>query len=61
MIGYFNCPIAMSNYNCAEWLVKNKAANAPITFAETLMVMSSPENSRDSPNQSDATLKLTTT
>ena len=22
------------NYNCTEWLVKNKAANAPITFEE---------------------------
>ena len=51
----------LSDYNCAECLVKNKSANAPITVAETLMVMSSPENSRDSPNQSDATLKLTTT
>ena len=29
----------LSNYNCAEWLVKNKAANAPITFGEIVMVM----------------------
>ena len=29
----------LSNYNCAEWLVKNKSANAPITFKEIVMVM----------------------
>ena len=29
----------LSNYNCTEWLVKNKAANAPITFGEIVMVM----------------------
>ena len=34
-----NCPITLSNYNSTEWLVKNKAANAPITFEEILMVM----------------------
>ena len=50
MIGCFNCPITgfwlqvsdysqLSNYNSTEWLVKNKAANAPITFEEILMVM----------------------
>ena len=27
-----NCTITLSDYNWAEWLVKNKAANAPITF-----------------------------
>ena len=45
MIGCFNCPITanclitLSDYNCTEWLVKNKAANAPITFEEIVMVM----------------------
>ena len=34
-----NCPIAMSDYNYAELLVKNKAANAPITFEEIVTVM----------------------
>ena len=34
-----NYPITLSNYNSTEWLVKNKAANAPITFEEILMVM----------------------
>ena len=29
-----HCPIALSDYNCSEWLVKNEAANAPITFEE---------------------------
>ena len=29
----------LSNYNCTEWLVKSKAANAPITFGEIVMVM----------------------
>ena len=33
-----NCPIALSDYNCAEWLVKNEAANAPITFEEQFMI-----------------------
>ena len=28
-----------SNSNCTEWFVKNKAANAPITFEEIVMVM----------------------
>ena len=26
-----NCPITLSYHNCTEWLVENKAANAPIT------------------------------
>ena len=26
-----NCPITLSYQNCTEWLVENKAANAPIT------------------------------
>ena len=34
-----NCPITLSDYNCAEWLVKNEAADAPITFEEIVMVM----------------------
>ena len=34
-----NCPITLSNYSWSEWLVKNKAANAPITFEENAMVM----------------------
>ena len=29
----------LSNYNYTEWLMKNKAANAPITFEEIVMVM----------------------
>ena len=29
----------MSDYNCTEWLVKNKAANALITFEKIVMVM----------------------
>ena len=29
----------LSDYNCTEWLVKNKAANAPIKFEETVIVM----------------------
>ena len=29
----------MSDYSSTEWLVKNNAANAPITFEEILMVM----------------------
>ena len=37
-----NCPITLSNYNSAEWLVKNKAANAPITFQEIVTVMIKP-------------------
>ena len=28
-----------SDYNCTEWLVKNKSANAPITFEEIVIVM----------------------
>ena len=34
-----NCPTTLSDYSSAEWLVKNKAANAPITFEEIVMVM----------------------
>ena len=40
IIGCFNCPITancpmtLSDYSCTEWLVKNKAANAPIKFEE---------------------------
>ena len=29
----------LSNYNCAEWLVEYKAADAPITFEEIVMAM----------------------
>ena len=29
----------LSDYSSTEWLVKNNAANAPITFEEILMVM----------------------
>ena len=29
----------LSDYSSTEWLVKNNAANAPITFEEMLMVM----------------------
>ena len=29
----------LSDYNCIEWLVKNGAADAPITFEEIVMVM----------------------
>ena len=29
----------LSDYNCAEWLVEYKAADAPITFEEIVMVM----------------------
>ena len=29
----------LSNYSCTEWVVKNRAANAPITFEEIVMVM----------------------
>ena len=39
MIGCFNCPITLSDYNCAERLVKNKAANAAIKCEEIIMVM----------------------
>ena len=27
-----------SDYNCTEWLMKNKSANAPIMFEEIVMV-----------------------
>ena len=33
-----HCPITLSSYDFTEWLVKNKAANAPITFEEIVMV-----------------------
>ena len=45
MIGCFNCPITascliiLSNYNYTEWLVKHKAADAPIAFEEIVMDM----------------------
>ena len=45
LIGRFSCPItgawlqATDDYNCIEWLVKYKAADAPITFEEIVMVM----------------------
>ena len=45
MIGCFNCPITanrpitLSDYSCTEWLVTNKAANAPIKFEEIIIVM----------------------
>ena len=29
----------LSIYSCTEWLVKNKAANASITFEEVLIVI----------------------
>ena len=29
----------LSDYSSTEWLMKNNAANAPITFEEILMVM----------------------
>ena len=28
----------LSDYNCTEWLVKNEATDAPITFEEIIMV-----------------------
>ena len=34
-----NYPMTMSDYSAREWLVKNKAANAPITVEEIVMVM----------------------
>ena len=34
-----NCPITRSNYTCTEWLVKYKAADAPIKFEEIVTVM----------------------
>ena len=34
-----NCPITLSTYNCTEWLVKYKEANASITFKEIVMVI----------------------
>ena len=33
------CPVTPSNYNCTEWSVKNKTANAPITFDEIVTVI----------------------
>ena len=38
-----NCQITLSNNNYTDWLVKIKAANVPITFEETVMVMINPE------------------
>ena len=34
-----NRPITLSDYSCTERLVKYKAADAPITFEEIVMVM----------------------
>ena len=34
-----NCPITRSNYTCTEWLVKYKAADAPIKFEEIVTVI----------------------
>ena len=34
-----NCPITLSDYNCTEWLVKYRAADAPIIFEEIVMVI----------------------
>ena len=34
-----NCPITLFDYSSTECLMKNKAANAPITFEEIVMVM----------------------
>mgnify|MGYP000064297212 CR=1 FL=1 len=49
MIDYFNCPIhypitvncpiTLFDYSSTECLMKIKAANAPITFEEIVMVM----------------------
>ena len=33
------CPITLTDYNCTEWLVIYKTADAPITFEEIVMVM----------------------
>ena len=34
-----NCPSTVLDYKCKEWLVKNKAADAPVTFEEIVTVM----------------------
>ena len=34
-----NCPITLSDNNCTERFMKNKAASAPIIFEEFVMVM----------------------
>ena len=34
-----NYAITLFDYNSTKWLVKNKAATAPITFEEIVMVM----------------------
>ena len=34
-----NNQLQLSNYNCTEWLMKYKAADAPITFEQIVMVM----------------------
>ena len=42
MIGYWSQVSdysQLSDYSWTEWLVKNKAANAPITFEENVMIM----------------------
>ena len=35
----YRCPLTLSNYNCTEWFVIYKAADATITFEEIVMVM----------------------
>ena len=37
-----NRQIILLDYNCTEWLLKNEAADAPITFEEIVMVMIMP-------------------
>ena len=34
-----NCPSTVFDYKCKEWLIKNKAADAPVTFEEIVTVM----------------------
>ena len=33
----------LSDYNCIEWWMKNKAVNAPITFEEIVMIKIKPQ------------------
>ena len=40
--------LQVSDYNCIEWLVKNKAANAPIRIEEFVMVMINEEKDKHS-------------
>ena len=32
-------PLQVFEYNCTEWLVKNEAANAQITFEKIVIIM----------------------